>query len=336
MKGSKKIHRKSAMKKCMFSLLLAPVLFTQAATLTLRQKGDNSTQLAVKTARIPFCTFNISADRTHLIDSFQISKAGTAPRRVIDQIVILDESGTVIGSGVMGTDNLAYIDVGLVLIPGKSSSLTIAGDMIADLSAEAGTSISLVLTGIIHDVSVINTDIVWPISATHIVNYSLTIGQLRVSSSQQVLDQNITKGVQAQLLGGFRLETGSIEDVEIGALFFNVNEYGPNGHLINDITNIELVDARGTIVAGPVDIVGSLITFSDPFVVPKGGGDFFLKGKVGFSYATGTKFVISTRPKTWRNVRGQVYGFELIPHSSYATVISATMTVVGHRRHGDR
>ena len=159
---------------------------------------------------------------------------------------------------------------------------------------------------------------------------SLTEGTLNISKSLSVVSQNIAVNLADQVLGGFDIETQG-EPVSVSQMIFRLQIDG-NGGTAEDIKNISLRDENGSVVAGPVDAVGSLgsgtITFTDTVTFPIGKHNAYtLKGKLTNNFVNNQTITVSTNPVTeWSNVRGQTTGKSIIPTPN-ASVAANTMTV---------
>ena len=165
-------------------------------------------------------------------------------------------------------------------------------------------------------------------------------GSLTVSKATTVEAQNIAEVVANQVLGGFEVEAKG-EAVSVASMVFNVTLTGSTASAsdsvgqLDDIDNVSLVDANGSVVAGPVDAAYTsitaqttgTITFTDTVTFPIGKGTYTLKGQLGSNFVNDQTIVINTDPDgDWTSVTGQTTGNAITPAPTTA-VTSNTMTM---------
>ncbi len=152
-------------------------------------------------------------------------------------------------------------------------------------------------------------------------------GSLSASKATTVEAQNVAENVANQVLGGFDIEAKG-EAVSVAKMVFDVTVTGTG--TVAGITNVSLVDANGSVVAGPVD--GSVTTtdkivFTDTVTFPLGKSTYTLKGQIGTAFANNDIIVVKTDPSTdWTTVTGQTTGNSITPTPS-TDITSNTMTV---------
>ena len=153
-----------------------------------------------------------------------------------------------------------------------------------------------------------------------------------VVSAANVPGTNAVKGTNNQILGEFILDSAN-EPMVISKLNFTFvfNTDSQISWSINDITNFELYDENGTIVAGPVDLdsSGVYIKFSDAFVVPIGAHHYFLKARVASTTVLpdNTQITYLLFPATYLSAVGQTSGNVIIA-SPDTKVIAIPVTIV--------
>ena len=131
---------------------------------------------------------------------------------------------------------------------------------------------------------------------------TMTNGATTVSKDTTVSAQNIAINLADQILGGWSVEVRG-EPVSVGKMIFT------NTSTSTDITNVILVDASGSVLAGPVDATAGFVTFTDSITFPTGITKFVVKGEIGSTFKTNDTIVLSTNPGTqWSTVRGEVTG----------------------------
>jgi len=151
-------------------------------------------------------------------------------------------------------------------------------------------------------------------------------GTMTVSSDNTVSAQNIAVNLMNQPLGGWSVEVRG-EPISIAKMVFDVTVVGD---LVSNITNVVLVDANGSVLAGPVDGVGAgtgTFTFTDTVTLPTGVTKLALKGKLGNTYVSNDTVIVSSNPQTqWTTARGQVTGNSITPAPN-SILTGSTMTV---------
>jgi hypothetical protein len=236
---------------------------------------------------------------------------------------------------------------GLVIDKGFSKDLSIKGDIVSGsgrtiefniakrtdigvVGETFGFGISPTASGVSCPTvaNFCTTEDPWYDGATVTVNS----GSMTVSSDTAVAAQNIAVNVSNQPLGGFQVEVRG-EPISIARLVFNVTTAGANVTTsgVANITSATLVDQNGAVVAGPVDIAGSLtsgtLTFTDTVTLPVGITKLSLKAKIGTAFGTNSTVQASTTPSTgWTSVTGQTTGNSITPAPTTA-VTGSLMTV---------
>ncbi len=166
---------------------------------------------------------------------------------------------------------------------------------------------------------------------------TIDVGSMNVSTSNATPAQNIAVNTANQPLGAFIVDVKG-EPISVGRISINVTlgVADTNGD-IDDITNITLVDANGSVVAGPVDgsatdsrTTGTAdggIVFTDTVTFPVGQNTYFLKGKIGTEVDNSNTIAASTTPSTdFTTVRGLTTGKTITPAPTSALTFN-TMTV---------
>ncbi|MCH8889202.1 hypothetical protein IID26_02145 [Patescibacteria group bacterium] len=131
------------------------------------------------------------------------------------------------------------------------------------------------------------------------------------SKSNAVPAQNVAINVPSQPLGAFEADIKG-EALTIQKMVFHFQMVG--GIAGTDLTNITLVDANGSVVAGPSDSVAVVnnvgkVTFSDTVTLAVGKSILTLKGKLSTAFANDDTIVASTTPSSdWTGVKGDTTG----------------------------
>ena len=163
-------------------------------------------------------------------------------------------------------------------------------------------------------------------SVTTISGASLTVS--RAASSVQTA----AVGVANQSLGAFTIESSG-EGVTIQNLTFDIAITRSSGSTaaVEDIDSLTLVNANGTVVAGPVDATGSgttgTVSFSGSVTIPEGQTTLFLRGQLGSDFRLDDQITVSLEPSAdLTNIRGGTSG-NTVTASPTGTVTGNTVTV---------
>ncbi len=171
----------------------------------------------------------------------------------------------------------------------------------------------------------------------------ISVGSMNISTSNASPAANVAINTANQPLGAFTVDIKG-EAISVGRLAFNMSFGSNTEDDIDDITNITLVDANGSVVAGPVDgsatnarttgIAEGGFIFTDTITFPVGQHTYFLKGKIGTDVDNNTTITASTTPSSdFTTVRGVTTGKTIVPAPTSAltfaamTLKSAALTV---------
>lgn len=162
-------------------------------------------------------------------------------------------------------------------------------------------------------------------------NATVTVsgGSLTVSKATSVEAQNISENVPSQPLGGFDVEVKG-EAISVASLVFTGTISSGTG-VGTDIDSVTLVDANGSVVAGPVDATGgsttATVTFTDTVTFPIGKNVYTLQGQLATNFVNDQTITFATDPdNNWTTVTGQVTGNSITPAPT-TSVSSNTMTL---------
>ena len=156
------------------------------------------------------------------------------------------------------------------------------------------------------------------INAQDIVHLNFQVGQttqssITITNASTIIPQNIAINLPNQTLGGFDVNNQTGESLVIKErTIFSVdveNESDLTSPITNNITNVTLIDNRGMVVAGPVDVRNGQINFSDSWTIPTGATSFIIRGKLGLNYPNDRRFALSTDPRAnWSSPVGSSSG----------------------------
>ena len=221
-------------------------------------------------------------------------------------------------SVVNGTTYPATVDVtgkyytttfpsGLLIAKGNSIDAYVVGDITGsnasgrNIDFDIDRSTDVYFVGQLYNYGVADT--LYPNAQPWLNGYVVTVAggtATTIAKATEVAAQNIAVNVTGQPLGGFVTDFKG-EPVTVQGMIFNVS----TSTGVAMLTNVSITDANGVVVAGPVDQVGTKLTFSDSVTFPVGRKVYTLKGKVGSGSTNGGTVVLDTTPSTWTNPTGQ-------------------------------
>lgn len=132
------------------------------------------------------------------------------------------------------------------------------------------------------------------------------------NAAAEVPSQNVAVNVSNQPLGGIVTDFKG-EAVSITSMIVNLGYSGAVSATTYPITSVSLVDANGTVVAGPIDAVvvsgpTQRVTFTDTVTFPTGRHVYTIKGKIASGVTANTTVTASTTPSGWGSPTGQTSG----------------------------
>lgn len=221
---------------------------TVAGTLQVMAGTQPANSLAPQSAsRVPFTTFTLTntSAAAVTVNNVTVQKTGLGDKAVFDGVILVDSTGAQLGnSKTMNSNNQAVLDAGITLQPGQSVTLTVAGNMISNLSTYAGQVLGLSVVGVGTTGTVSGS---LPISgAMHTINATLAVGglQLSVGPTDPDVDTLDTTGKEIGTTGftfaGIRAQnTGSVEDVWVKSIRWNQSGSASASDLANVVTIVD-------------------------------------------------------------------------------------------------
>jgi hypothetical protein len=159
---------------------------------------------------------------------------------------------------------------------------------------------------------------------------TVSTGSMNVSVATAVSAQNITTNVLGQPLGALTVDVKG-EAISVSRIPFNVTLGSNDTDDIDDITNAQLIDQTGAVLAtadgSATDssfTTGSgegSIVFTDSITFPVGVTTLTLKAKVGTDIDGNTTITASTTPTDWGTVKGQTTGNTVTPAPASALTL---------------
>lgn len=155
---------------------------------------------------------------------------------------------------------------------------------------------------------------------------SIGTGSLTVSSTNDVPAQLVANGATAVNLGSFKFDVNG-EALSWTTITLTIaTNTGGGGE---QITNVSLVDANGSILAGPQDpnAAGNTVVLSDTVTLPVGENIIFVKGTLDNDWETNDTIVFKFTPSSnITSLKGEVTG-QTITATPAALVSAKTQTV---------
>ncbi len=223
-------------------------------------------------SRVPLTTFTLTNNSGAVVTvtGVSVQRVGLAADAVFSGLVLIDETGTQIGnSKTLNSNHQAVVGDTFTINPGQTKTLTVAGNMAADLDAYSGQVVGVSVIGINTNVAVSGS---LPISgAQQTINSTLAVGTLPVSVGPTDLDSvqaNESIGATGRVGAGIRAQAGAAEDVWVKSIRWNQSGSAASSDLANVVTIVD-----GTTFPSTVSADGKYYTTVFP-----GNGIQILKG----------------------------------------------------------
>lgn len=218
--------------------------------------------------------------------------------------------GDIVGSNASG--RVAEFDID------KASDVYMVGQLYGyGIALPAG--VSAVNTGSTHGTFYTSGQPIFQGSTVSIQGGTVTT----IGNAPAVTSQNIAINVPNQPLGGF-LTNFAGEPVTVQTMTFKISSTGTTS--VSEIQSASIVDENGAVVAGPVDAVGSVLTFSNSVTFPVGQHTYTIKGKIpSTGWNNNATVQLNTTPSSWTGVQGQTTGNSITIGTANFTM--NTMTV---------
>lgn len=285
-----------------------------AGGLTVTAAAQPANSLAPQSAsRIPFTKVTLTAGSSDVtVNSITVEKAGLADDAVFSGVVLLDDSGQQIGiSKTLNSNHQAMVGEPWVIKAGTSKTVTIAGNMAADLSTKAGQVAGLRVVAV-NTAGTVSGAL--PITgALHTINASLSLGSVDKNVSSFDPNTSTTKeiGTTAYKFAGIRLTAGSAEKIRLWSVRWNQSGSASANDLANVMVNVDGTDYPTTLSS---DGKYYTSTFGSGIVVDKGfSKDIYIKGDVIGTGAAGRTVKFDIYKNTDVYITGETYGYGVIP-----------------------
>ncbi|MCX6703280.1 MAG: peptidoglycan-binding protein [Candidatus Zambryskibacteria bacterium] len=286
----------------------------QGGALTVSMASQPANSLAPQSAsRIPFTTLTLTAGSSDVtVNSITVERSGLAQNSVFAGVVLLNSNGMQIGvAKTLNSNNQAMVGEAWVIKAGTSQTVTVAGNMAANLSALAGQVVGLNVVAINTSATVSGS---LPImGAQHTVNATLSLGAatLAISSFDPNSAQSKEIGTTAYKFAGIRVTAGSAEKVKLNSIRFN--QVGSASS--NDLTNV-MVYVDGTSYNTVVSSDGKYYSavFPGGISIDKGfSKDIYVQGDIIGSNTAGRTVQFDINRATDIYLTGETYMYGITP-----------------------
>ena len=275
-------------------------------TLTLTAVEQPTASLAPKGALyVPFTKVMLTAGSEDVtISRITIERIGPALDVNFANADLLDEDGAVISIAYFNSNHQATFKKPFTILKGESKTITIAGDMAADLTGREGEMASMKIVSIEADAPIVGT---LPIVGSYqTINNTLAIAVTTATLSPDDPRGNRTRFINdiGTTFSGVRVSVGSQEDVRLDSITWE--QTGSAG--TSDFTNIATI-INGVSYPATNDKRFYTSVFEEPIIIQKGNSlDIAIKGDITTSGSNRTiKFDINDAADI--NITGTSYGF---------------------------
>lgn len=302
---------------------------TAGGSLMISAGTQPANSLAPKGAsRVPFTTFTLTnnSGAAVTVNGVTVQRTGLASDAAFSGVVLVDSNGLQIGiARTFNSNHMATVGDTWTIQPGQSQTLTVAGNMAADLSSYSGQVASIAVTGV--NVASGTVGGALPITgAMQTLNNSLTVGTVTVGSSSFDPSSAQTKSIgdTGVKFAGVRVTAGSAEDVKLYSVRFRMNGSASG----NDLSNL-MINVNGTAYPAAWSADGRYVSASFPggVLIQKGvSADVYISGDVSGSNSSGRVVQFDIDKQADIYVVGQTYGYGILPTISSVGTISTAST----------
>lgn len=261
--------------------------------------------------RLPFTQITFTAGPSAVtINSITIQRTGLANDAAFSGVILLDSNGTQLGiAKTLNSNHQATIGDPFTVPAGQAVTMTIAGNMAADLSSYTGQIASLSVVGVNTSATVSGS---LPLEGTgHTLNNSLSIGTITMNVGATDPGSSNTKeiGTTGYTFASVKVTAGSAEKIRVKSIRWNQSGSAAKDDLANIKTHI-----NGTSYDVVVSPDGKYYTsiFGDGIVVDKGSSiDLSIKGDIVGGSSRTVDFDVYKRTDLY--VTGETYGYGINP-----------------------
>ena len=266
---------------------------------------------------VPFTSITLTAGNTDVtINKILVERSGPAHDNAFAALELLDESGFVLSTAYLRSNHQTSFNDSFTIPANTSMTVTIAGDMAADLTDYVGQVAYLQINAVEADAPMAAT---FPIRGTgQTINATLTIGSASATLSPNDPNNAHTNYINdtGVRFSGIRVSAGSQEDLKLTQISWE--QVGTAS--ASDIANIK------TVVDGveyPTENDGRYYwtAFPSPIILKKGNSvDVYVRGDIGITGSRRTiEFDIHYPTDLYLYGMTYGYGIYLLPGGNTAT-----------------
>lgn len=259
---------------------------------------------------VPFTNLKLTAGTSDVtVNSVTVEQHGMAGDGVFDTISLLDEGGVPLADeGHLRADHKAVLEGPFTIPAGTSKLVTVAGDMIGDLSGYDGEEPLLQVDAIDASSPVAGA---FPITgAAPKINALLPIGSAEVFLSVFDPDNNSDHYINDTNVrfSGIKITAGPVEDLKLYSIAWDQTGTAGSTGLANVATVVQ-----GAAYPSATDGTSFTSTFPGGILVPRGTSvDVYVQGDLTPAAAQRTVEFDIDDPSDI-NLVGQEYGFQMAP-----------------------
>ncbi|PIP73995.1 MAG: hypothetical protein COW88_00260 [Candidatus Lloydbacteria bacterium CG22_combo_CG10-13_8_21_14_all_47_15] len=279
--------------------------------ISLAASQPSATLAPQNATRLPFTNITFIGGPTDTtINGITIERTGLANDAAFSGIILLDSVGTQLGiAKTLNSNHQATIGDPFVVPAGQAVTMTIAGNMAADLSSYTGQIASLSVVGVNTSATVSGS---LPLTGTsHTLNSSLSIGTVTMNVGATDPGASNTKeiGTDGYTFSSVKVTAGSNEKVRIKSIRWNQSGSATKDDIANIKTHI-----NGSSYDVVVSSDGKYYTshFGDGIVIDKGSSiDISIKGDIVSGSSRTVDFDVYKRTDLY--MTGETFGYGINP-----------------------
>ncbi len=265
-------------------------------------------------ARVPFTTFTLTNTGTTVatVNGITVQRTGLGQDSVFSGLVLVDSNNVQYDtSKTLNSNHQAVVGGTFTINPGETKTLTVAGNMNANLGSYAGQVVSVSVVGVNSTATVSGS---FPVTgASQTVNATLTLGSVSTSTSSfdpgSTQQENI--GYTGVRFTGVKFTANSAEDLKLYSLRWRQVGTSGSSNLANVVTIV-----NGTSYPTTVSADGKFYTsvFPGGILIPKGNSiDAYIQGDLTGSNSAGQTVQFNIDRATDLYFVGQLYGYGISP-----------------------
>lgn len=258
---------------------------------------------------IPFTTFELAAGAEDVaVKTITVERIGPSQDQAFDYVSLLDEDGGEVAYGYLGADHRVVFRTSLTISAGETRTLTIAGNMVTDLSSYDGQVAGFAVAAI--DASQPLSGVL-PVSGT----FQRIVSSLTIGSATMVRGGHDPAVARTQVFGdpmilsSVRVYADSVEDLRLdGITWRQSGTAGPH-----DVGSV-YVYAGDVVALASADDRSYTAEFPGGIVIPKGQSiEIYVRATPLPGAANRSiRFDLQSSTDVW--LTGLTYGYGIAPY----------------------